>query len=147
MGRYVEWETFVGRYPDAARISGAESTASYWLSYAEFEVDARLAQRYTVPFTPAPPLVQDLVMDLTYYRMNLKQKWASAVWSSIEERLTAIINGTLALVDPNGVALEVTNPSGMAFNSTSGWGTSFGMDDPVEWNVDSQWMETMEGVR
>lgn len=34
------------------------------IARAEAEVDARLAHRYTVPFSPVPPLVRSLVGDL-----------------------------------------------------------------------------------
>ena len=101
MGRYISWNDVVGRYPTAAQIkaaAGAENMGSYWLVHAEDEIDSRVACRYTVPFSPAPFLIQDLCIDLTYYKCTIRQKESESLWAYIKDRIDGIVDGTILLV-------------------------------------------------
>lgn len=137
MGRYIDWSDIAGRYPDIARQGGAESVASYWLAYAEAEVDARLAAKYTTPFSPAPTLVRDLCIDLTYYRMTIRQKGSELIRESLDERFAGIINGTISL--PNTVEI-VADTLAWSEQAQPGYHTAFGPDDALNWRPSSAYM-------
>lgn len=139
MGRYIDWAMVTGRYQDAAKLAGDGPMGSYWLSGAEYEVDGFLASRYTVPFTPAPPIVQDLCIDLTYYKMTIQQKNSEKLWKYIEKRIEMIINGTLVI--------GTSGPAGVAWSSAEGHHTSFGPDDPINWRISSSWAQDVEEAR
>lgn len=131
MGRYIDWSVVVGRYPDAAKIAGATDMGSYWLNYAESEIDARLATMYTVPFSPVPDMVKDLCVDLTYYKMSLRQESSKPILDYIEKRIDGILKGTIALVNSGGAVLSSTEE--VAYSTQ--YGSVFGVDDPINWQV------------
>lgn len=135
MSRYIKWEDVVGRYPDVAKINAADGVGSYWLNYAESEIDAALAKQYTVPFSTAPDMVKDLCIDLTYYKLTYRQKNAEALISYVNSRIGALQDGNMQLVDVAGTLLS---SEALPWNSTMDHPSSFGIDDPVEWNVSSE---------
>jgi len=146
MGRYIDWQDLVARYQDVAKIGGAADTSTSWITAAEAYVDGRLATKYTVPFTPAPPMVQDLVMDLTYYRINMRQKWAGELRADLNARFEGLLNGTIALVDASGNVIDSASGSG-AWSNTSSYASAFGLDDPAYWQVSSNWQQDLEDGR
>lgn len=128
MGRYIDWQHLTNRYPDAAKMAGAETVHSGWLFGVEAEVDARLSIRYTVPFSPAPDLVKDLCVDLLYARMTARQEGSEVIYERVMGLFKEIIAGTIVLpgVDPVG-------GNGRTFASNS-YRTAFGTDDPANWS-------------
>lgn len=144
MPRYVSWTDIAGRYPDAAKKAGDSAMGSYWLERAEYEVDAALASKYTVPFTPCPPVVQDLCIDLTYFKMMINQPGAEPVKKYYDERIKALQDGLMLLVSSGGVAAAQGTVS---WSSEEGHATSFGPDDPVDWVISSQWMQDVQDTR
>ena len=146
MGRYINWDAVAGRYKDAATIVGAEGIGSYYLSAAEAEVDGRLAPIYAVPFaTPIPEVVQDLAVDLTYYKMTLTRKGSELLKGYIDARFKDIISGTLTLVS-SGVLLTPQAPR-MAWGTHQDYHSQFGADDPVNWRVSSAELLASEDMR
>lgn len=147
MGRYIDWADVTGRYADVAKMTGAEAVSSYWLGYAESELDARLACKYTVPFSPAPPLVKDLAIDLTYYRMTIRQKGSELIKEFIDERLTGLIAGTITLTDSSGIAVSESATAAWSEQDKSGYHTAFGPDSELNWRVSSAWVQDVQGER
>ena len=143
MGRYVAWTDIAGRYPDAAKKAGDSALGSYWLEKAEYEVDAFLASKYTVPFTPAHAVIQDLCMDLTYYKLMIQQEGSDRVWKYIDYRIKALLNGTMLLTTSGAALAQGT----VSWSSEEGHHTSFGPDDPVNWDISSQWIQDVEDER
>lgn len=138
---YATWDMVAGRYPDAAKIYGADGVGSYWLDHAAAEIDARLALRYTVPFTPTPLLIQDLCVDLTYWKMTMRQKSSEALGAYIENRLDALATGSMSLVMSGAVLPSIAD---MPYSNTEQFGSSFGVDDPLNWSVDSNYMQMVD---
>lgn len=143
MGRYINWDDVTGRYIDAAKKAGDGAMGSYWLTGAEDEIDGYLAAKYTVPFSPAPGVVKELCIDLTYYKMTMQQPEAEPIWNYIDYRIKAIINGTIVLTT-SGTAL----PQGTsAWSEGEGHHTSFGPDSPLDWHISSAWQDAVETQR
>lgn len=128
MGRYIDWSYVSNRYPDAAKIGGAEAVHSAWLFGVEAEVDARLSVRYTVPFSPAPDLVKDLCTDLLYARMTARQEGSQVIYERVMDLFKEIIAGTVTIP---GVTPTGRNSSTFASNS---YRSAFGTDDSVNWS-------------
>jgi phage gp36-like protein len=133
MGRYINWADVTGRYVDFAKGPDALIAEAAFVPHAEAEVDARLAPKYSVPFSPAPYLVKDLSIDLAYYKATIKQESAKALKEYIDARFEAIIGGTLILTTSAGPVASLSG-GGWASNS---YHSSFGLDDDVNWHVDS----------
>lgn len=136
MGRYIDWADVTGRYPDAAKIAGAEAIGSYWLNYAEAEVDARLAPRFTTPFSSAPDMVKDVAIDLTYYRLTMRQKGAEVIKGYVDERINGMISGTLYLT--SSFALE--NTTAWSEQAKTGYHSAFGFDNEIYWRNSSSFL-------
>lgn len=135
MGRYANWADVTGRYKDAASIVGAEGIGSYYLGAAEDEVDGRCAALYTVPFTPTPGVVKDIVVDLTYYKMIVMRENAALLKDYINERMEAIIGGTLTLTTSGGVAPGIGSlPT--VWGTHTDYHAPFNVADPITWNPD-----------
>jgi phage gp36-like protein len=143
MGRYITWADVTGRYADFAKGPDASMASSYFVPQAESEVDARLAAKYAVPFSPVPHVVQDLCIDLAYYKATIRQEGSKSIKEYIDERFKAIIDGTLVLTTSGGLVDSQGN-SAWASNS---YHTSFGPDNEVNWVGDSAAIEAVENER
>lgn len=149
MGRYIDWSHVTGRYKDATKLALANEIGSYWLAHAEALVDARLAVRYTVPFTAmtastSPPLlVQDLAIDVCYLKLLIAKKKKKELSDDIEKRFEGLINGTILITDADG---PIGPQSNIAWAENS-YHSSFGMDDPTNWRVDSQSQQDIQDAR
>jgi phage gp36-like protein len=108
---YISWEDIANKYPASVKITNGSNTSSVFIAGAEAEVDAALAARYLVPFTPAHPLVRDLCIDLAYYKMSIMQEGSERLGKYIEKRLKDLIDGTITLAGAEPVA----SPSGRVY--------------------------------
>jgi phage gp36-like protein len=143
MGRYINWADVTGRYVDFATGPDASIAEAAFVPHAEAEVDARLAPKYSVPFTPAPYLVKDLSIDLAYYKATIKQKGSEALKVYIDARFKAIIDGTLILTTSAGPVASLSG-GGWASNS---YHSSFGLDNEINWRVDSNAVYDQQSAR
>lgn len=144
MGRYITWADVTGRYGDYAKGPDATQAAASFIPQAEAEVDGRLAVKYTVPFSPAPYLVQDLCIDLAYYKATIRQEGSKSIGESLEARFKAIIDGTLLLTTSSGTVISEDSATAWVSNS---YHSSFGPDSEVNWRVDSNWILDAMGSR
>lgn len=143
MGRYILWTDVTNRYPDFAKGPDATVAEAAFVPQAEAEVDARLAPRYSVPFSPAPYLVKDLSVDLAYYKATIKQESSKLIKDYIDARFKAIIDGTLLLTTSAGV---VAGTGGLAWASNS-YHSSVGLDSEVLWQVDTRQVGDLQNAR
>lgn len=143
MGRYINWADVTGRYGDFAKGPDATVAAASFIPQAEAEVDGRLAPKYTVPFSPAPYLVQDLCIDLAYYKATIRQEGSKIIGESLEKRFKAIIDGTLLLTTSAGTVAE----DGATAWVSNSYHSSFGPDSEVNWRVDSNWINDAMDAR
>jgi phage gp36-like protein len=142
MGRYITWADVSNKYGDFAKGGGALESGSYWIPQAEAEVDGRLAVKYSVPFSPAPDIVKDLSIDLAYCKATLRQE-GTKVKEYVDQRFKDIIAGTLVLTTSAGV---VQTSGGTAWASNS-YHSSFGLDNEVNWRVDSNAVYDLQSAR
>lgn len=140
---YITWTAVAGKYPDIAAKHQASGVDQYWIPAAESEVNAHLAARYTVPFSPCPEMVKDLVIDLIYYKMTYRGEDQEKLKKYIDERFEGLVNGTIILTDDAGV-IETTGNSAWASNS---YHSSFGPDSPEYWRVDRDWIDNAKDER
>jgi hypothetical protein len=147
--RYIDWSHAAGRYTELAKLAGATEMQESWIDGAEAVIDARLALKYTVPFantpTLTPPVIRDLAIDLTYYKAMLGKKQAEALGKDIEARFTSLLNGTMIVTDASGAPLD--DGASLLWTDRAGYHSSFGSDDPVEYDISSRWMESSRNSR
>jgi len=143
MGRYIDWDDVANSYPDWAKAASANSVGNLWIPRAEDEVDARLAPKYTVPFTPVPGLVRDLCIDLAYFKLAFASEKGEKLGKILDKRFEAILSGEMVLTT-SGATLASGE---RAWSSHQDYPTQFGVDNPINWAVGSAWAYDQQEAR
>lgn len=141
---YVQWSEVVARYQDLASDYSSADAQLGLISGAEAELDSRLAVRFTVPFSPVPPMIKDLAIDMAYYRATWRQQSEPALKDFIERRLAALVAGSATLV-VSGTVLESNNAQ--AWSDRDGIRSVFGPDDVTNYSVSKSWQESAQDER
>jgi phage gp36-like protein len=142
---YFMWEEISGKYPSLVKDYDSSKVNCIWAPLACADVDALIGAKYSVPFTPTPLFVKNLAIDMCYWQMTYKETDQALLKEYIDERVMGVLNGTITLTNPtDGSAIA---PASNVFMTTSGTLTSFGMDNPVNFGVDSMWRQGFQQDR
>lgn len=136
MGRYATYSGDVtARYPRCLTDSRAAALCeSAYLLPAEFELDARLAPKFTVPFSNNNMTARDLTIDMTMLRTGIYKDRDEELRASVESRIKALLDGTMVMITTSG---EVAGyPGGGVFSTTQNYHPTFGMGDIVDMKPD-----------
>ena len=103
MGRYASYEEVVARYKTLEH-EGEFLVDSSHLLFAENEIDSRLGQHFTLPFSNNNLTVKDLAIDLCALRAlpNLRKEERDALQSRVDGIFDDLIAGRRALVLSDG---------------------------------------------
>lgn len=143
MSRYIDWDDVQNAYPDWAKSVSANTVGNLWIPRAEDEVDARLAPRYSVPFTPVPGVVRDLCIDLAYYKLAFASEKGKALGEDLKERFQSLIDGNMVLT-MSGSPLDASN---QPWSTHKDYPTQFGVDNSINWLPSSQWAMDQQEAR
>lgn len=136
MGRYIDWEDVIDRYPSLHTLGGADELSSSYIVYAEGAVDGLLGNYYTVPFSNNVMQVKDLAIDFCYWRAGRhKLEDAATVKSDFYTSIKMINEGKVVLVDDDGNLVGGRKAVGPV-STTQSYHSSFGMNTPDEWHID-----------
>lgn len=150
MSRYTTWMRVTRRYKEIPKTIDATEGEAEYINPAEYEIDAMLGNTFPVPFcntiSDCPPIISELATDLAYWKAaGIRSKNGKPIKDYVDERLKGLRDGTLALVS---IAGTLVPPASMgAWSNTSNFTSSFGMDDPVNWRVSSNWQQASEDDR
>lgn len=113
---YTSFEELKQLYPKIETISLTSANVNeIFISKAEGEINAKLANRYTVPFSrnTAPRIIKSIAQDISMYYVlrrvytqNKKDKnpWLDE-WKAARDLLDELAKGTMALVDNSGAVI------------------------------------------
>lgn len=147
MGRYIEWDDVVNRYPEIDTLGGSDEISSTYIVYAEAMVDGLLNSHFTPPFSNNNMTVKDLSIDCVFWRAaRFKDDNATEVRSAFFETIMMLKDGKLDMVDESGNTISADANPGI-YSTTQSYHTSFGMDDPKYWRVDSGHMADVADSR
>lgn len=137
MGKYVSWDDVVARYGMINQVGGAAEVGSAYIYYAEAELESRLAQHFTVPFSDNNITAKDLSIDLTLAKLLAYKdtKKYDLIMGQINERIDRLINKDDYMVTTSGDSL-VSDQSGQMWSSTSGYLPTFDNTDPIDLEID-----------
>ena len=88
---YISYSDVIQRYPMLKTWSGNSPMLNDEITYAEQELNGRMAPNFTVPFSGSHPTVKDLAIDLTYYRAvrlrdpEVAEKFKEGILGRIED--------------------------------------------------------------
>jgi len=143
VGRYINWDDVANSYPDWPKAVSANTVGNLWIPRAEDEVDARLAPKYTVPFTPVPGLVRDLCIDLAYFKLVFASEKGEKLGKILDARFKAILDGKMILTNSAGA---LGTPE-RAWSTHQDYPTHFGVDPDINWTVSSAWATDQQEAR
>ena len=147
MARYVNWDDVVGRYPGIASIGGADQVGSDYIQYAEVEIEGRLAERYTVPFSDNNLTIRDLVIDLVYVKAgNLSVEDYEQMADRLDKRIERLLEGREAMVTTSGDIIQRAD-EGAAWSSTQDYAPTFGVGDVLDMHPDDTQIEDENDAR
>lgn len=141
----MTWQNLADKYPTGGKWGNSDELARSYIPQAESELNGYLAQNYTVPFSPVPPLINDLCVDLVYYKLAIvkEPKQAEAIKKYFDARIAELQAGTLTLVS-----------SGTTLESQANWASIsadhhsvFGPDSPTNWQPDTDGLQDAEDAR
>ena len=147
MGRYINWEDVIDRYPELNTLGGADQQSSAYIVYSEAYVDGVLSPTFTPPFSSNNMIVRDLCIDMCYWRAaRFKLDDAVQVKSSFFETVGLLKDGQLQMYDEAGSLIPAVEKS-LAWSNTMSYHTAFGMDDVTNWTIDEDQADDDEAKR
>ena len=137
MGRYINWDEVVIRYPELSDVRGAAEVGSYFIAQAENMVDGLLHNKFTAPFSNNNATVKDLSVDATYIKMYRRSspKAVDAMEKAFYKRIDRLMMGKEAMVTTSGTLVEASDSD--IYSTTKGYHSPFGMGDVEDFHVDS----------
>lgn len=143
---YCTVEQMLTTLPEVGSISTVTSAIlGHYGGRAEAEINARLGNRYVVPFTSCPPIITAIAIDLgLYYTLGRKplvgSQSKSDPWfekfKESREMLKELAAGTMALVDSAGQVISQRTDIAPAWSSTMNYKPTFYEGEPEYWDVD-----------
>ena len=142
MGRYIEWDDVIDRYPELNTLGGADQLSSSYIVYSEAFVDGVLANNYTIPFSNNNMIIRDLSIDYCYWRAaRFKFDDAVQVKSAFFETVKMIKNGNIQMIDDSGTFIDQTKKKVGIYSSTQSYHSAFGMNPDIEWHISENQIE------
>lgn len=151
---YCSYNDLIIRYPSINDNFYSSETLvnSACIYFADAELDARLAVAYDVPFaSPAPVVIEDLSMDLCYYRVlrTKDPERAEMIHDAIIGRIDDMIKGNEAIVTASGTAIFPTQEGAEFWSNTEPYHPTFSMldEDSAYSGIDPDLIDDLEDER
>ncbi len=133
---YATVANVLATYPPVGSVTAITSSQiAEAIGAEQAHVDARLAQRYAVPFSPVPPLIETIVRDLTVYRLlahrmftqhgENKSEWVDAWKERADGYLKGLADGAMALVSGSGTVIDAATAEAQVWSSTAANSATF----------------------
>lgn len=160
MGTYATTSSFTNLLPYLLKgNSTSDSTGvailSAQITRAESIVNSYVSARYSLPFSVVPPIIRTLSEDLTscftirgsYVQDGQREnKYDEAFCKQAYAILEGIKKGEIPLTLTDG-SLVSTKTTTRILSSTENFAPTFNLDDPDNWEVDSDRLDEIEGGR
>ncbi len=125
-------------------------------SRGESIINAKIARRYSLPFTVEIPILETLSTDIAIYlvltrRVFTGEKKNDSTWPDrYKEALDmcdSIAAGTLALLDSSGGIISQSGNAGEAYSSSMNFEPTMTEDDPIRQIVDPDKIDEIQSDR
>jgi len=148
MGRYINWDDVMHRYPETSNIGGATEVGCAHIYYAEYELDGLLSRYYTTPFSTNNITAKDLAIDLAYLRLGnfkLSDDDRKQFREEIMMKIQKLIDGEAGMQLVDGTVVYTAGET--IYSSTSDYHPVFGFSPEEYFEVDSSLVEDEEWDR
>jgi len=148
MGRYIDWEDVIDRYPVLNTLGGSDEISSTYIVYAEAMTEGLLASKYTVPFSNNNMTVKDLSIDYAYWMAaRFKLEDAVAVYSAYFGTIRMLKKDQMEMILTDGTLVTDARKNTGIYSTTQSYHSAFGIDEPDNWRVDSDQMSDAQDSR
>jgi len=150
---YVSYEDVTLRYPICSTWAvDSSDIKSGLLDYADIELNSALAPEYSTPFSsPAPPIIRDLAIDMSYYKLLVRQDIERAVefQKFLYSRIEQLKKGEIGIVTESGTMIEKVSSKFGVWSTTEDYHPTESMLDPENpyTGVDSNYIEDLKNER
>ena len=137
-------------YPRVGSLSSINSASiAFYIDQAENEINAYLANNYTLPFSASPPMITTLSTEYSLVKIlerfftqevGSQNAWVAERKKYIIDTLNKLNEGTLGLVTSSGELL-VYNSGDTIFSNTMEYDPTFTMLDETLQQIDSDRLE------
>lgn len=143
MGRYIDWQHIVDRYPSLNTKGGASETSSAWIYPVEFQIDGMLAPEYSAPFSSNNETVKDLCIELAYIRMgNISLKDKKELKDDFRDRIKRLKSGMESMMTTSGDLIGSVGDT--IWSSTEDYHTIFDLGSVENWATDSSQIDDID---
>ena len=150
MPTYTTVNNVLSLYPRIGSYSSISSSAiAFYIDQAENEVNAYLANNYTLPFSATPPMVETLSTEYSLVKIlerfftqevGSRNEWVGERKNFVFDMLNKINNGDIGLINSSG-ELIVYNAGDTIFSNTMEYTPTFTMLDETLQQIDSDRLE------
>lgn len=142
----------------AAGWSVTVATISQHITRADGIIDSYVGRRYALPLSPVPPSIramsQDMVSYYTYRSFftqdnHNRTEYFEELYRQAREDLEKIRDGAMDLFDTAGSDMTVksSDTQSLLDSTTKNYQSFFDVDDPKDWNFDSDLLDEINNNR
>lgn len=146
----------MGKYTDSADIrklfrevdsvpSFTDEDIEFYIRFAESEVDAKIATRYTLPFSQTPPVIRSIATEKSLIKVldrfftgqtEGENDWRNVRKKECDALLKDIVDGKMTLVDSAGAVIGARDDIHGILSSTSEYTPTFDHGNAIFQEVD-----------
>lgn len=150
MGKYTDATKLRKLYKDIDTSGLIDNDIEFFIRQKENIIDLKLAQRYTLPFSSTPPVIETIASECSlvgildrYFTSESKSKndWREVRATACNSLLDALSDGSLTLVDSGGAIISQRTDIGGIQSNTSGYEPTFNRLDETLQQEDQDRLE------
>ena len=145
MGTYTDETKVRNLYPKLDDVTNlSDKQIEFYVTQAENIINGKISQRYTLPFSSTPPLIESIATEFSLIKLLdrfftaervSKNDWRNVRKEDIDKLLEGIMDGSITLVDSaNNVIGQST--AALIASTTEDYEPTFNLLDPVLQRVD-----------
>lgn len=154
MGDYTNPTSVRALFPKLDTVTALTDTQiDFYVQQAESELNARLARRFTLPFSSSPPLIGMLATEFTLIKIldrfmtaekASKNDWRMVRKADLMETLDGIVGGQIPLLTNSMVQIGTRVDAAGISSNTSGYAPTFNLLDESLQQVDADRLDDEE---
>lgn len=157
MGKYTSSDDIRKLFREVDTVPEFTDTdIEFYIRFAESEVDAKLAARYTLPFSATPPVVRAIATEKALIKVldrfftgqtEDENDWRNVRKKECDALLQGIVDGEITLVNSAGTVLGPRADIHNILSSTDNYAPTFGHGSSIVEEVDPDRIQDEEDER
>jgi len=154
MGVYTNDRNVRDLYPKIDQVKSiTEQQVVFFIDQVEPIINGKLAPRYSIPFSPVPPLIESISTEYALIKLldrfftqeePSKSDWRATRKKDLDEILNGLADGSVLLVNSAGEIIAQRSDIGGISSNTSAYKPTFDHRDEIGQVVDKDRLEAEE---